>query len=75
MVIHSLTEGPRWELSEAHKRIYEDIFGRINSTNVFEIYCELYRKIDSKEPMEFDEIIVEGIQKLKRDDTGCCSIL
>jgi len=73
MVICSLMEGPRWELSEAHKRIYEDIFGLINSTNVGDIYCELYRKIDSKEP----EIIVQGIQKLHLDDsrTGCCSIL
>jgi len=77
MVIHSLTEGPLWELSQVHKRIYEDIFGRINSTNVGDIYCELYRKIDLKEPEEFDEIVVEGIQKLKREDSssGCCSIL
>lgn len=77
MVIHSLTEGPRWELSKTHKRIYEDIFGTINSTNVGDIYCELYRKIDSKEPEEFDEIVVEGIQKLKQNDSGsgCCSIL
>lgn len=71
MVICSLIEGPRWELNKTHKRIYENIFGRINSTNVCDIYCELYRKIDSKEP----EIIVEGIQKLKKDNTGCCSIL
>jgi hypothetical protein len=73
MVIQSLTEGPRWELSQVHKRIYEDIFGCINSTDVCDIYYELYRKIDSKEP----EIVIEGIQKLKRDDSGssCCSIL
>jgi len=77
MVIHSLMEGPRWELSQVHKRIYEDIFGRINSTNVGDIYFELYRKIDLKEPEEFDEIVVEGIQKLKQKDSGssCCSIL
>jgi hypothetical protein len=73
MVICSLMEGPRWELSEAHKQIYEDIFGLINSTNVGDIYCELYRKINSNEP----EIIIQGIQKLHLDDsrTGCCSIL
>jgi hypothetical protein len=74
MVICSLTEGPRWELSDTHKRIYEDIFGTINSINVGDIYCELYRKIDSKEP----EIVVEEIlQELKRDNSssGCCSIL
>lgn len=71
MVICSLIEGPRWELNKTHKRIYENIFGRINSTNVCDIYCELYRKIDSKEP----EIIVEEIQELKKDNTGCCSIL
>jgi hypothetical protein len=76
MVICSLTKGPCWELSRNHKRIYEDIFGTINSTNVCDIYRELYRKIDSKEPDEFDEIIVQGIQKLKkREDSGCCSIL
>jgi hypothetical protein len=72
-------EGLCWELSEAHKRIYEDIFGPINSTNVGDIYFELYRKIDSKEPEEFDEIVIQGIQKLKLDDSGsgsgCCSIL
>ena len=71
MVICSLIEGPRWELNKTHKRIYENIFGRINSTNVCDIYCELYRKIDSKEP----EIIVEEIQELKKDNSGCCSIL
>ncbi len=77
MVIHSLTEGPRWELSQVHKQIYEDIFGPINSIKVSDIYCELYRKIDSKEPEEFDEIVIEGIQKLKQNDSGsgCCSIL
>jgi len=75
MVIHSLTEGPRWELSQVHKQIYEDIFGPITSINVCDIYCELYCKIDSKEPEEFDEIVIEGIQKLKKDDSGCCSIL
>lgn len=77
MVICSLTEGPRWELSETHKRIYEDIFGPINSINVGDIYCELYRKIDSKEPEEFDEIVIQGIQKLKQNDSGsgCCAIL
>ena len=73
MAIHSLTEGPRWELSQVHKRIYDDIFGRINSTNVCDIYCELYRNIDSKE----SEIVIQGIQKLKREDSGsgCCAIL
>lgn len=76
MVIYSLKEGPEWKLSRNHKRIYEDIFGTINSTNVCDIYRELYRKIDSKEPDEFDEIVVQGIEKLKqRDDSGCCSIL
>jgi len=77
MVICSLTEGPRWELSEKHKQIYEDIFGPINSINVGDIYWELYRKIDSKEPEEFDEIVIQGIQKLKQNDSGsgCCSIL
>lgn len=77
MVICSLTEGPCWELSEIHKRIYEDIFGPINSINVGDIYCELYRKIDSKEPEEFDEIVIQGIQKLKQNDSGsgCCAIL
>ena len=77
MVIHSLTEGPRWELRDTHKMIYEDIFGPIISTNVGDIYCELYRNIDSKESEEFDEIVIQGIQKLKRDDSGsrCCSIL
>ena len=77
MVICSLTKGKCWELSDMHKRIYENIFGPITSTNVYDIYYELYRKIDSKEPDEFDEIIVQGIQKLKRDDSssGCCSIL
>jgi hypothetical protein len=74
MVICSLTEGPRWELSDTHKRIYEEIFGHIDSTNVGDIYRELYSKIDSKEP----EIIIQEIQKLKlREDSGsgCCSIL
>jgi hypothetical protein len=77
MVISSLTKGPYWELSDTHKRVYEDIFGPIISTNVSDIYCELYRKIDLKEPDEFDEIVVEGIQKLKQNDSGsgCCSIL
>ena len=75
MVICSLTEGPRWELNKTHKQIYEDIFGHINSTNVSDIYYELYRKIDSKEPCEFDEIMVEGIQKLKTENSGCCTIL
>ena len=77
MVIHSLTEGPRWELSQVHKQIYEDIFGPINSIKVGDIYYELYRKIDSKEPDEFDEIVIQGIQKLKQNDSGsgCCSIL
>ena len=77
MVIHSLMEGLRWELSDTHKMIYEDIFGPIISTNVGDIYCELYRNIDSKESEEFDEIIVQGIQKLNREDSdsGCCSIL
>jgi hypothetical protein len=73
MVICSLTRGPRWELSDTHKQIYEDIFGSINSTNVGDIYSELYRNIDSKEP----EIIIQEIQKLKQNDSGsgCCSIL
>jgi len=71
MVICSLIEGPRWELNKTHKMIYENIFGRINSTNVCDIYCELYHKIDSKEP----EIIVEEIQELKKENFGCCSIL
>ena len=71
MVICSLTEGPRWNLSDTHKRIYEDIFGPIISINVGDIYCELYRKIDSKEP----EIVVQAIQKLKREDSECCAIL
>lgn len=76
MVIHSLTKGPRWELSETHKKIYEDIFGTINSTNVGDIYCELYRKIDSKEP----EIVIQEIQKIQKlkgdySGTRCCSIL
>ena len=75
MVIHSLTEGPRWELNQIHKQIYENIFGRINSMNVCDIYCELCRKIDLKEPDEFDEIVVEGIQNLKKENSGCCSIL
>ena len=72
MVICSLTEGPCWKLSQVHKRIYEDIFGPISSTNVRDIYCELYRKIDLKEP-EIDS--VEEIQELKKDDYRCCSIL
>ena len=73
MVICSLTRGPRWELSDTHKQIYEDIFGSINSTNVGDIYSELYRNIDSKEP----EIVIQEIQILKREDSGsnCCSIL
>lgn len=73
MVICSLTRGPRWELSDTHKQIYEDIFGSINSTNVGDIYSELYRNIDSKEP----EIIIQEIQILKQNDSGsgCCSIL
>jgi len=75
MVICSLTEGPHWKLNKTHKQIYEYIFGHINSKNVCDIYYELYRKIDSKEPEEFDEIIVQGIQKLKREDSGCCAIL
>jgi hypothetical protein len=77
MVICSLIEGLRWELNKTHKRIYEDIFGPINSTNVGDIYCELYSKIDSKEPEEFDEIVIQGIEKLKQNNSGsgCCSIL
>ena len=77
MVICSLIEGPHWELNKTHKQIYENIFGLINSTNVCDIYCELYSKIDSKEPEEFDEIVIQGIEKLKQNDSGsgCCSIL
>jgi hypothetical protein len=75
MVICSLTDGQSWELNETHKRIYEDIFMPINSKNVCDIYYELYRNIDSKEPGEFDEIMVEGIQKLKTENSGCCTIL
>ena len=75
MVICSLTEGQNWELSETQKNIYEEIFGTIASMNVIDIYYELYRKIDSKEPDEFDEIIIQGIQKLKKENSGCCLIL
>ena len=75
MVISSFMKGTHWELSKIQKTIYEEIFGTIASINVIDIYYELYRKIDSKEPNEFDDIIIQGIQKLKKENSGCCSIL
>ena len=70
MVVSSFIEGKKWELGRNQKKIYSEIFGNIYSTNVIDIYQELYSKIDSKEP---DEFVVE-IRK-NSSDTKCCTIL
>jgi len=70
MVINSFMRGKNWELSLNHKNIYEKIFGNIYSTNIIDIYQELYHKIDSKEP---DEFVIEITKN--SSDTKCCTIL
>ena len=70
-------KGNKWELNKIQKKIYEKIFGPINSTNVIDIYQELYNKIDSnKEPEpepEQDEFKVEI--RRNSSNTKCCAIL
>ena len=77
MVISSFMKGNKWELNKIQKKIYEKIFGPINSTNVIDIYQELYNKIDSnKEPEpepEQDEFKVEI--RRNSSNTKCCAIL